>query len=183
MASSGRSSSSRSRISAAQWVLRNDDAPMLLFGFLLVPRPARREVVHVGHRFFHRVGIVQRERPTGDLHRNRSARTLAFLLLWFGAGPALRFRIGSEVARARRSRCVGIEGPRSAKRPGRPRGEAAAWPWAREAARAGRAARSAIFARARLADREGPSVEDLPIEFLNGLLGVRTILELHERKT
>src|SRR5262245_14472873 len=115
--------------------------PRLLFGFLLVPRPARCDVVDVGHRLFHGVGVVQRERPTGDLHRNRAARPLAFLLLGFGAGAALRLRVGAEIARARRRRRVGIEGSRPAKRARRTWCEAAgagageaAGPGAREAA-------------------------------------------------
>src|SRR5439155_20418828 len=108
------------------------------------------------------------------------AARLVFTLLLFLRAAALRLGVRAEVAAARRRAAWGaaarVERTRTAERSRRARREAAGTR-TREAAGARRTAGSAIFARARFADGEGPSGEHLPVETLNRLFGVRAIDE------
>src|SRR6185295_8351966 len=139
-------------------------------------------------RFVRRIDVVEAEGAAGVLHRDRPAGFVVAVLLPLRAAAALRLRIRSEVPAAPRHaagrRAAAVEGARAAERSRRTRGEAAAG-----AARAGpggvaarprRTARPAIFAGARLADREGASIEGLPVEALDRLLGVRAVDEFDE---
>src|SRR5439155_285028 len=113
------------------------------------------------------------------------AARLVFTLLLFLRAAALRLGVRAEVAAARRRAAWGaaarVERTRTAERSGRPRRKAAGTRTG-EAAGARRTAGSAIFARARFADGERPSGEQLPVEPLNRLFGVRAIREFHERE-
>src|SRR5207249_1360413 len=75
-----------------------------------------------------------------------------------------------------------IETRRSAER-SRRAGAEAAGPWSRVAARPRWSARPSIFTRARLAHREGPAVQCLPVESLNGLFRLRAVEILDERES
>ena len=84
---------------------------------------------------------------------------------------------------------AGIEWARAAERSGRARREAAGTRTREPAGRGpenppgARSARTAIFARARFADRERPAVEHLSVEALDRLFGVRAIEKLDERES
>src|SRR5262245_17764475 len=167
-----------------------------LFVAFVVVRLARGDVVDIRQIFAHVVHVVERERTAGDLHRDRSARTLGFLLLRDRVLAALRLGVGPEVAVARRRRRVGIEartasvstaaGARAAKaaagaRP-RPAESRAARARSAEPAAGARSAGPAILTSARVAYRQRTAVEHLSVEFLNRLFGVRAVLELDERE-
>src|SRR5262245_41977067 len=163
---------------------------------VVVLRIARGEIVHIRHALVRRI-VVERERTSGVLERDRSARPLRFLFFGLRVRTTLRFRVGPEVAGAARRRgCEGIERARRAAETA----SAAAGARAAESARARTTAEptartrsaasagawttgAAIFTRARLADGERTAVEYLTIETLNRLLGVGALGELHERES
>ena len=94
-------------------------------GFDLEADRQRFFVTDEGHRRHPQARQARRERASGVLERNRSARTFGFLLLGLRVRSALRLRVGTEVAAARRRRRSGIEGPRRPPKAARPRTEAA----------------------------------------------------------
>src|SRR2546428_10428835 len=75
-------------------------ATSTLFVFRRVVRFARRDVVDIRDHVVRRVDVVEAERASGLLHRNRTARFVFTLLLFLRAAAALRLRVGPEVALA-----------------------------------------------------------------------------------
>jgi hypothetical protein len=152
---------------------------LTVFVLVFALRLARREIVKIRQCLVRRV-IVERIRAAAALDGNRTAWLLVFALLQLLIA-ALGFGIGTKIATACRRWCrAGLERPRTEPRR-RARTEAAR-SWTRRSTRAW-CTRPAVFAGARLADRQRTAVEDLTVEFLNGLLGLRSIEELDERES
>ena len=154
--------------------------------FLIGVRLARREIVDVRQRLVRRSSSSRvNERPvlfSGIGPRGRSASFFLALALpprcGLASGPKLRLPRRLRRRRIERTR-------RSAERPAdrgrRSRHRPAAAPIGPAGPR--RTAGSAIFTRARLADGERPSVEDLSVEPLNRLLGVRPLRDIRRTQT
>src|SRR5207249_4720036 len=158
------------------------DLPDLLFLFLLLLllfllRLAGGEIVDIQIDLRGVVFAFEGERAAGGFERDRPARAIR-ILLFLIRSAALRLRVGTEISAAWRGRRGRVE-PRAAERRGRTRTEAAR-------ARTGRtagpgAAGATIFTRASFADGQQPSVEDLAVEPLNRVFGVRAVGKLDER--
>src|SRR6266545_2088550 len=82
-------------------MLASDISFVVLLG--LVGRFARGEIVDIRQSLVRRI-VVERERAAGVLQRNGSAWPFRFLLFRLGVRTALRFGVGTEIARAARCR-------------------------------------------------------------------------------
>src|SRR5215831_13165195 len=81
---------------------------------VVLVRLARGEIVHIRHTLVRRI-VVERERTSGVLERDRSAWTLGFFFLGLRVRTTLWLGVGSEVAGAAwRRRCERIERSRRA---------------------------------------------------------------------